>query len=140
MEKHGLTPRPDLMVQSPENTIGAGYETFRTLVSRAGGSASLPFTGVVAISDLLAVGIYKVANEMEMRIPEDFSIVGYDNIEVTGALSPPLTTIHQSRKRIGAESVKILLTNIENDTKDVRRVSFNPRLVVRKSVRKLQER
>jgi LacI family purine nucleotide synthesis repressor len=108
-------------------------------VSGTGSGRGLPFTGVVAISDLLAVGIYKVANELAMRIPEDFSIVGYDNIEVTGALSPPLTTIHQSRKRIGAESVKILLTNIENDTKDVRRVSFNPRLVVRKSVRKLQE-
>ncbi len=139
LEKHGIPPRPDLVVQSPENTIGAGYQTFRRIVTEAGGPGKLPFTAVVAISDLLAAGIYTVANEMEMRIPQDFSIVGYDNIEMTGALSPPLTTVHQSRRRIGAESVKVLLTNIENETKDVRRVSFDPRLVVRKSVRKLQE-
>jgi LacI family transcriptional regulator len=136
LERHGLSPREELIVQCPENSIGSGYETFRALVKDRD-RERLGFTGVITISDLLAVGIYKLANELFLRIPEDFSIVGYDNIEVTGALTPPLTTIHQSRKRIGAESVKILIANIENETKDIRRVSFNPRLVDRKSVRTL---
>jgi LacI family transcriptional regulator len=135
LQKHGLSPSEEQIASCPENTISAGYEAFRGIMEKAGGVADLSFTAVVTISDLLAVGIYKLANEIMLQIPKDLSIVGYDNIEVSGALSPPLTTIHQSRKRIGAESVKILLANIENETKDVRRVSFDPRLVVRKSVR-----
>jgi LacI family transcriptional regulator len=134
--KHGIPVREQMIVECPENSISSGYERFRSLVGQDG--KSLGFSGVLTISDLLAVGIYKLANELALRIPEDFSIVGYDDIEVTGALTPPLTTIHQSRKRIGAESVKILLANIENETKDIRRLSFNPRLVVRKSVRTLK--
>jgi LacI family transcriptional regulator len=138
LQKHGLSPSQGQIARCQENTISAGYEAFGRIVKDAGGVANLFFTAVVTISDLLAVGIYKLANEIMLKIPEDLSIVGYDNIEVSGALSPPLTTIHQSRKRIGAESVKILMANIENVTKDVRRVSFDPRLVERKSVRTLQ--
>jgi LacI family transcriptional regulator len=134
---HGIPVRAELVIQSPENTIRGGYETFKGVVEGYGGPGKLPFTGVLAISDMLAVGIYKVANEAPLAIPRDISIVGYDNIEVAGALAPPLTTIHQSRKRIGAESVKVLVANIEGEMKDVRRVSFNPRLIERKSVRRL---
>jgi LacI family transcriptional regulator len=137
LAQHGIPVREELIIQSPENTIASGFETFRRVLEEEGGVAHLPFSGVVTISDLLAVGIYKVANEMPLAIPQDISIVGYDNIEVAGALSPPLTTIHQSRKRIGAESVKVLIANIEGELKDVRRVSFNPRLIERKSVRRL---
>lgn len=137
LQAHGIEPRSELIVLSKNLSIESGSSTFRALVEASGGPARLGFTGVVAISDLLAVGIYKTANELALRIPEDFSIVGYDNIEVTSALSPPLTTIHQSRRRIGAESVKILINNMESSSPDVRRLSFNPHLVERKSVRAL---
>jgi LacI family purine nucleotide synthesis repressor len=93
---------------------------------------------VVAICDLFAVGIYRVANELRFDIPGNYSIVGYDNIAVTTALSPPLTTIHQPRKEIGTESAEILLNNIENESEKERKiVTFEPFIVVRGSVRKL---
>lgn len=141
LRARGLQMRDDQVVRSPDNTIESGYATFHRLLAEdpaGGGPPHRPgFSAVLTISDLLATGIYKFANEHELRIPEDFSIVGYDNIEVSGALNPPLTTVHQSRKRIGRESVRILLDNIESPTRDVRRVSFNPHLVIRKSVRSL---
>jgi DNA-binding LacI/PurR family transcriptional regulator len=137
LQAHGIHAPDERVILSPDNTIESGYETFRRLLERGGQTRRPPFTGMVTISDLLATGIYKLANEYELRIPEDFSIVGYDNIEVSGALNPPLTTVHQSRKRIGKESVDILINNLENDLRDVRRLSFNPHLVVRKSVRRL---
>jgi len=134
---HGLQARDELIVHSPDNTISGGYNTFRTLLFPEGRYRKPQFTGVVTISDLLATGIYKLANECGLQIPGEMSVIGYDNIEISSALTPPLTTVHQSRKRIGRESVAILLNNIENKAQDIRRVSFNPRLVVRKSVRKL---
>ena len=89
------------------------------------------------ISDILAIGIYKVANELGFRIPDNYSIVGYDNIEVTSAVSPPLTTIHQPRKRIGRESISLLLDNIEHTHREVKRIVFEPHLVIRGSVRNI---
>ncbi len=137
LQARGLPFREEQIVRSPDNTIESGYATFGRLLD---GERARPagFTAVLTISDLLATGIYKFANEHDLRIPDDFSIVGYDNIEISGALNPPLTTVHQSRKRIGRESVQILINNIESAAPDVRRVSFNPHLVVRKSVRRLE--
>jgi LacI family purine nucleotide synthesis repressor len=89
------------------------------------------------MNDLLALGVYKVANELGISIPGNYSIVGYDNIETASVVSPPLTTIHQSRKRIGIESVKLLLENIRNRQKDKKRICFEPYIVVRGSVRSL---
>jgi LacI family purine nucleotide synthesis repressor len=78
-----------------------------------------------------------VANELKFRIPDDYSVVGYDNIEIAGVLSPPLTTIHQPRKRIGLESLRMLLHNIEHEEKERKSVAFPPHLVKRGSVRSL---
>ena len=84
------------------------------------------------------MGIYAVANELRFEIPVNYSIIGYDNIKVTRALSPPLTTIHQPRKRIGIQSARILIENIENENKKViEKIAFEPNLVIRGSVRKI---
>ena len=98
----------------------------------------LNFTAVITISDLLAVGIFKAANELGVKIPEDYSIIGYDNIELASALVPPLTTIHQPRKRIGRESTKILLNQINSEGKSsfIQKL-FDPEIIIRKSVKKI---
>lgn len=137
LKKHNLPIRQELIAQSEELSIEGGYETFKKLLTENIRGKHLHFTGIVTISDLLAIGIYKVANELGFNIPGNYSIVGYDNIEVTSALSPPLTTIHQPRKRIGRESILLLLNNIEQEEKVVKKISFEPYLVIRGSVRNI---
>jgi DNA-binding LacI/PurR family transcriptional regulator len=137
LEKHGIPFRAGLLLEAEALTIECGYETFKRLLTGGVPGKLLDFTGIVTQNDLLAIGIYRVAQELGFRIPDNYSIVGYDNIEVSSTLSPPLTTVHQSRKRLGRESVRILLQNIENGTRVARVVSIEPHLVLRGSVRKI---
>jgi DNA-binding LacI/PurR family transcriptional regulator len=137
LEKHAIPFRGGLILEAEELTIECGYETFKRLLTGGVPGKLLDFTGIITQNDLLAIGVYRVAQELGFRIPDNYSIVGYDNIEVSSALSPPLTTVHQSRKRLGRESVRILLQNIENDSRDARVVSIEPHLVLRGSVRKI---
>lgn len=136
LKKYNMKVHEDFIIRCDELSIESGYETFRSLLT-SGQGIKKHFTGIITISDLLAVGIYKVANELGFSIPGNYSLIGYDNIEITSALSPPLTTIHQPRKRIGRESVSILLSKIESDKKEVKNIGFEPHIVVRGSVRKL---
>ena len=137
LEENGIAVRPELIVHADDLSIESGYQTFKRLLAGSAESPNLEFTAVVTISDLLALGIYKVANELKFRIPDDYSIIGYDNIEIAGVLSPPLTTIHQPRKRIGLESLRMLLNNIEHEEKERKSVAFPPHLVKRGSVRSI---
>lgn len=138
LKKHGIKPREDLVLKAKEFSMDGGYNAFKNLLTVNDGNLSLNFTGIVTCGDLLALGVYSVANELRFEIPTNYSIVGYDNIKVTSALSPPLTTIHQPRKRIGIQAARILIDNIENKNKKIiEKIVFEPNLVVRGSVRKI---
>ncbi len=138
LRKHGIKPKDNLVLRSEELSIDGGYAAFKNLLTKNDQNISLDFTGIVTISDLLALGVYSVANELHFSIPINYSIVGYDNIKVTSALTPPLTTIHQPRRRIGTQSARILIENIENKNKKViEKIDFAPNLVIRGSVRKI---
>ena len=138
LKKHGIKHRDDLILRAREFSMDGGYAAFKNLLTVNDQDVSLNFTGIVTLGDLLALGIYAVANELRFEIPVNYSIIGYDNIKVTRALSPPLTTIHQPRKRIGIQSARILIENIENENKKViEKIVFEPNLVIRGSVRKI---
>ncbi len=137
LNKFNISIKKEYIIQSKELSIESGYETFKNLLTENVEGKNLDFTGIITISDLLAIGIYKVSNELGFNIPTNYSIIGYDNIEVTSALSPPLTTIHQPRKRIGRESIELLLNNIENEKSKVKTIGFEPHIVIRGSVRNI---
>ena len=91
-------------------------------------------TAVFAYSDLLAIGALKAIKEAKINIPKDIALVGYDDIEFSEFLEPPLTTVHQPRYRIGEEGAKILINRIENkDSEGLHQIVLKPNLVVRKS-------
>ncbi len=138
LNKHGIKPKGNTVLKSDELSMDGGYKAFKNFLLKNDQNIKTDFTGIVTISDLLAIGIYRVANELHFSIPVNYSIVGYDNIKVTNALTPPLTTIHQPRRRIGNQSARILIENIENKNKKViERINFEPNLVIRGSVRKI---
>ena len=137
LESHSITFRKEMLIYADKLTIESGYSAFKRLLTEDVAGKLLNFTSIITMNDLLALGIYKVANELGINIPGNYSIIGYDNIETASVVSPPLTTIHQSRKRIGKESVRILLENIENSNTQKQRICFEPYIVVRGSVRSL---
>ena len=138
LKKYGIKQKEDLVLKANELSMDGGDRAFKELLTINKNNLSLSFTGIVAVSDLLALGIYSVANELRFDIPTNYSIVGYDNIKVTTALTPPLTTVHQPRKRIGVQSARIIIENIENkNKKTLEKIAFEPNLVIRGSVRKI---
>ena len=67
-------------------------------------------TAIFAANDQSAFGVLQVASELGLRVPEDLSVVGYDNVLESSVSSPPLTTVAQPLWQMGAEAVKMLLT------------------------------
>jgi DNA-binding LacI/PurR family transcriptional regulator len=66
-------------------------------------------TAIFAANDVMAYGAVRAVLSRELRIPEDISLIGFDNIEFSSIIHPPLTTIHQPKYEMGHAAVEILL-------------------------------
>jgi LacI family transcriptional regulator len=87
-------------------------------------------TAIFAGADIAALGALRAAEERGLRIPEDLTVVGYDNIYTSTIGRVALTTIDQSGDLTGATATKLLLERLEGRTEAVHHV-ISPRLVVR---------
>lgn len=76
-------------------------------------------TAIFAASDQMAIGIMRAINEMGLNIPEDISIISYDNIDMAAYTNPPLTTMNIPKKTIGKLAVKRLVELIEDEDEDL---------------------
>lgn len=92
-------------------------------------------TAVFAQNDMMALGIYKEAKRFGIQIPQDLSIIGYDNIYLTDFLEPPLTTIAQPIDKLVGTAIDIIKdSGIGNQHEDIH--THNPYLIVRGSCQK----
>lgn len=105
----------------------AGVEAMKFLLA-----SGKPFTAVVGANDQMVSGAISVCLEMGMKIPEQLSFVGYDNIPFARYISPKLTTINNPIHEMGKMAALWLLKNVYNTDIDVLSV-FSPELVVRGS-------
>jgi len=87
-----------------DHSYRGGYELGRKLFEQ-----HPEVTAIFAANDVLAFGLVQAAAEMGKSIPHDISLVGFDNLEVSGLIHPPLTTIHQPKYEIGQAAVESLL-------------------------------
>lgn len=94
-------------------------------------------TAIFACNDLMACGVYEAAYDMGLRIPDDISVVGFDDVQIIKALNPKLTTIKQPIYKIGQEAAKMLIKLIENKKINENIINLDVELVTRGSTRKL---
>ena len=94
---------PDALVIYGEHTFTGGHAMAHRLLEK-----HPDVTAVFAANDVIAFGVIRAALEMGRRIPEDLSIIGFDNVEVSGIIHPPLTTIQQPKYEMGEAAVEIL--------------------------------
>ena len=90
-------------------------------------------SAVFAFNDMMAYGVYKALKHHGLSIPQDISVVGYDDIFASEILEVPLTTIHQPVRRVGEAAARRLLSIIEGEPPAERELLFLPELVIRKS-------
>ena len=96
-------------------------------------SGSRP-TAVFCANDLMALGVLQEMTRNRIRVPEDVSIIGYDDIDFAAAAAVPLTSVRQPRHQIGSTAARLLLDEAAGDgAHQHRQVIFEPELVVRQS-------
>ncbi len=127
----GLVVNPDWIMEGsfePED----GYECMNKILRQN----ELP-TAVFCCNDVMALGAISAITEKGLRVPDDISIIGYDNIHSSRFYAPPLTTVHQSKSRLGERALKLLFERIHEKSAVREVIEMHPELVIRQSVKRL---
>jgi DNA-binding LacI/PurR family transcriptional regulator len=90
-------------------------------------------TAIFAGNDLQALGVYQAAREARLHIPEDLSVVGFDDLPVTQWVSPPMTTIRQPLIEMAEAAAEMVITIARGETPAQPRVELATELIVRES-------
>lgn len=110
-----------------------GYDSFRKLYS----SGNLPEV-IFTVNDRVALGAYKAVKEAGLRIPEDIGIFGYGFSEITDFFDPQFTVINQDPRKMGYEAAKLLIEEIEDNSKQGKtHLLIEEEFLWRKSVKQL---
>ena len=126
--EHGLRLDSRDVVTAPA-TIAGGTAALR----RAWAAGRRP-TGVLVMSDAMAIGVLVAARELGLRVPGDLSVVGYDDVDTSRHTDPPLTTVHQPIREKGERAVRLLLSLVDGRTpRQPGQVRLATRLIVRSS-------
>lgn len=128
MEAAGIEIDPALVFKVSYDE-SAGSEAFDALMGMAD-----PPTAVFAFADMLAIGAIKLARQRGIRIPDDVSLVSFDDILHAELLDPPLTTVRQSPEDFGRRGINMLLGLIRGEKSETAIQRIAVELVVRKSV------
>jgi DNA-binding LacI/PurR family transcriptional regulator len=126
LQAAGIEPPEPLL--TGDWSPASGYEAGLALAGR-------PEVGAVFVAnDQMAVGLLRAMHERGRGVPEDVSVVGFDDIPEAAYLTPPLTTVHQPFDEVGRRSLALLMEQIEAGERIKRREIVSPRLVERRSV------
>lgn len=110
------------------------YQSGETAMEKLCSLTDIP-TAIFVCNDMMAIGVLKRARSLNIHIPEDISIVGFDNIHFASAISPALTTISQPIQDLSKQAMNILINKIQkgNEVLSGSRIILNPELVIRES-------
>lgn len=129
LARHGITPREDYIgYASRDYSFKSGKKTARDLL----GVAPRP-TAIFCISDTLALGAITAAREMGFRVPEDVSVIGFDDVEHTTMFHPYITTVAQPCYELGKQSAHLLCAQMKQEKEIPRQIVLEHRLIVRES-------
>lgn len=113
MRAQGLVPDQELIVDGEPPFVAdmdAGYHAMRQLLER-----TRDFTAVFAVNDLVAIGAMKALREQKLRVPEDVSVVGCDNIQFSSYMEPELATIRVPKTEMGRLAADMLCDIINGE-------------------------
>jgi len=126
----GLHIDPELTVHidADDPTPMLGYPFAKQLLARG-----KPFTALFAYNDISAIGAIRALQEQGLRVPQDVSVMGFDDIPGAAFHTPSLTTVRQPLKRMGEVAAQSLLDRVEGKKEYPSEIAIEPELVVRES-------
>jgi len=125
LEKSGMAEIPDLVVRA-DNTEEDGNRAITNLLERG-----VAFDAIFAVTDMLAIGALQALSDAGRAVPDDVSVVGFDDLPRAALVTPALTTVRQDIREAGEGLVKTIVGLIQGD--DVESHLTTPKLVVRES-------
>ncbi|MBS4206695.1 LacI family DNA-binding transcriptional regulator [Bacillus sp. FJAT-50079] len=127
LDEWGIVVNQNVIIQGDYQWEG-GYVAAKQLLQKEKVSA------IFAFNDLMAFGVYQAAGELGMRIPDDLSVIGFDNLKYNEFMNPRLTTIDQSTYKMGEAAIQLLLKQIEaEEAFEHQTIYLEPNLIVRES-------
>jgi LacI family transcriptional regulator len=114
------------------HTLAGGYQLARNVFGNLG-----KITGISTANDAMAFGVIKAAIEMGRRIPEDVSLIGFDDVELAALAHPPLTTVRQPKYEMGFAAIDVLLRLSAGKDRTPEHRVLGVELIERSSVRTL---
>jgi LacI family transcriptional regulator len=126
----GIGVRPELTVQLKlrVSTPELGYEPACELLNR-----NVPFTAIVSYDDIAAIGAIRAIRDHGLNVPEDISVVGFDDIQSAAFYNPSITTIRQPLHQMGTIAARVLLERVRGQIEVPRMLPLLPELVIRES-------
>lgn len=129
-ERLGVKVKPELAVNLDRDLTSPelGYPVVQQLLA-----TKQPFTALVAFNDISAIGAIRALQDFKLRVPEDISVIGFDNISASAFAQPRLTTINQPLAEIGRIATQSLLNRIHQTALPEDEITVEPELIVRES-------
>ncbi|MDO5345348.1 MAG: LacI family DNA-binding transcriptional regulator [Lachnospiraceae bacterium] len=135
LEAHGIPYDESLVISTRKDSktysIENGYKMTEELLKEG-----KEFSCIYAISDTMAVGACKAIFDAGKRIPEDYSVAGFDGLEMAAYYQPSITTIRQPREEMAAEAIRILFDLIKKKKVETKQI-FEAALLEGESTRKI---
>lgn len=119
-----LTVQLERDISSPE----LGYPVVQTLLQRR-----KRFTAIVAFNDMSAIGAIRALRDANLRVPEDVSIIGFDDIQLAAFHTPRLTTIRQPLREMGESAARLLLQRLQGYRDYPSEIAVPPELIIRET-------
>ncbi len=123
----GISPNPNL-IRYADFGPESGYERMKSLLE--GGA---PFTAVFVASDNVAIGAKAAIREAGLRVPDDISMMGFDDIPWSHYSDPPLSTVHLPAESLAQQACVVLLDLIQGQSPPVKHLNLETELILRKS-------
>jgi LacI family transcriptional regulator len=130
MVEHGLYEEDHLVVNEDSFSIRTGYEMMKMILEK-----KQNIDAIFSCNDTIAIGIMQAIDEAAKSIPEDISLVGFDDSYISQFLKPPLTTVRQPFYEEGKIAAEILLDRINNRSAEkLKRIILKTKLIIRETV------
>ena len=130
MEEKGLAFNDTFYVIDEENPAREnGYSAAKKLFNK-----NKKITAIFACNDAMAIGVMQYLKEKKIKIPEDISIIGFDDVEADLSLDPPLSTISVKKTDMGIEAIHLMAEVLNNKVKSIKKVLVPVELISRKSI------
>nr|WP_239534033.1 LacI family DNA-binding transcriptional regulator [Thalassobacillus pellis] len=133
LEDNGITSNPTY-IELDEFKIDSGFEKGKKLLAEE----DRP-TAIFAANDAIAVGVYKAARELGLRIPEDLSVIGFDDSQFAEIVFPELTTIRTPIAQMGEKTVELAVQIVKDGKNFKESITFQPTLVERGSTQRIKK-